>query len=130
MAAAANDRSTLRRYLREHQVPCRIVSDLNSGLDVISRYRISAVVINTTQLAPANVVDFAADVADLTSLPILVLSAPSQLSQFAGLDAVPRAEILELPASLRDIRCRLQSMCDAAESLSSRGSAFSKSGLG
>ena len=120
VAAAASDRSTLRRYLREHQVPCRIVSDLNSGLDVISRYRISAVVINTTQLAPANVVDFAADVADLTNLPILVLAASSQQGQFAGLDAVPRAEFLELPASLRDIRCRLQSMCDAAESSDSR----------
>ena len=120
VAAAASDRSTLRRYLREHQVPCRIVSDLNSGLDVISRYRISAVVINTTQLAPANVVDFAADVADLTNLPILVLAASSQQGQFAGFDAVPRAEFLELPASLRDIRCRLQSMCDAAESSDSR----------
>ncbi len=120
VAAVANDRSTLRRYLREHQVPCRIVSDLNSGLDVISRYRISAVVINTTQLLPSNVVDFAADVADLTNLPILVLAASLQQSQFAGLDAVPRVEVLELPASLRDIRCRLQSMFDAADSSSSR----------
>lgn len=116
VAAAASDRSTLRRYLREHQVPCRIVSDLNSGLDVISRYRISAVVINTTQLAPSHVVDFAADVADLTSLPILVLVVSSQLNQFVGLDSVPRVEVLDLPASLRDIRCRLQSMCDAADS--------------
>ena len=116
VAAVTNDRSTLRRYLREHQVPCRIVSDLNSGLDVISRYQISAVVINTTQLVPSHVVDFAADVADLTNLPILVLAAASQQSQFAGLDAVPRVEVLDLPASLRDIRCRLQSMCDAAES--------------
>lgn len=118
VAAVVNDRSTLRRYLREHQVPCRIVSDLNSGLDVISRYRISAVVINTTQLVPSNVVDFAADVADLTNLPILVLAASSQQSQFAGLDAVPHVEVLDLPASLRDIRCRLQSMFDAAESSS------------
>ena len=118
VAAVVNDRSTLRRYLREHQVPCRIVSDLNSGLDVISRYRISAVVINTTQLVPSNVVDFAADVADLTNLPILVLAASSQQSQFAGLDAVPRVEVLDLPASLRDIRVRLQSMFDAAESSS------------
>ncbi|MFO1003257.1 MAG: hypothetical protein U0936_23225 [Planctomycetaceae bacterium] len=120
VAAVSSDRSTLRRYLREHQVPCRIVSDFNSGLDVISRYRISAVVINTTQLVPSHVVDFAADVADLTNLPILVLAASSQLSQFAGLDAVPRVEVLDLPASLRDIRCRLQSMCDAAQSSSSR----------
>jgi Vitamin K-dependent gamma-carboxylase len=120
VAAVANDRSTLRRYLREHQVPCRIVSDLNSGLDVVSRYRISAVVINTTQLVPASVVDFAADVADLTNLPILVLSAASQQRQFAGLDAVPRVAMLELPASLREIRCRLQSICDAVESSSPR----------
>lgn len=120
VAAVANDRSTLRRYLREHHVPCRIVSDLNSGLDVISRYRISAVVINTTQLVPASVVDFAADVADLTDLPILVLSAASQQSQFVGLDAVPRVEVLDLPASLRDIRCCLQSMCDSADSSSPR----------
>ena len=118
VAAVANDRSTLRRYLREHEMPCRIVSDLNSGLDVISRYRISAVVINTTQLVPSHVVDFASDVADLTSMPILVMTAPSQQSQFAGLDAVPRVEVLDLPASLRDIRCRLQSMCDAAPSSS------------
>jgi hypothetical protein len=89
---------------------------LNSGLDVISRYRISAVVINTTQLVPTSVVDFAADVADLTNLPILVLSVASQQSQFAGLDAVPRVEIVDLPASLRDIRVKLQSMCDSAES--------------
>jgi len=130
VAAVANDRSTLRRYLREHEVPCRIVSDLNSGLDVISRYRISAVVINTTQLVPSNVVDFAADVADLTDLPILVLAASSQQSQFAGLDAVPRIEVLDLPASLRDIRCRLQSMCDATESSSSRDSTLSKPELG
>lgn len=116
VAAVANDRSTLRRYLREHQVPCRIVPDLNSGLDVVSRYRISAVVVNTTQFTSAAVVDFAADVADLTNLPILVLSAAPQQSPFVGLDAVPRVEVLELPASLRDIRCRLQSMFDAAES--------------
>jgi hypothetical protein len=130
VAAVVNDRSTLRRYLREHQVPCRIVSDLNSGLDVIRRYRISAVVINTTQLVPSNVVDFAADVADLTDLPILVLAASSQQSQFAGLDTVPRVEVLDLPASLRDIRCRLQSMCDAAESSSSRDKPLSKPELG
>ena len=130
VAAVVSDRSTLRRYLREHQVPCRIVSDLNSGLDVISRYRISAVVINTTQLVPSNVVDFAADVADLTNLPILFLAASSQQSQFAGLDAVPRVEVLDLPASLRDIRCRLQSMCDATESSSSRDSTLSKPELG
>ena len=130
VAAVVNDRSTLRRYLREHQVPCRIVSDLNSGLDVISRYRISAVVINTTQLVPLSVVDFAADVADLTDLPILVLAASSQQSQFAGLDTVPRVEVLDLPASLRDIRCRLQSMCDATESSSSRDSTLSKPELG
>lgn len=130
VAAVSSDRSTLRRYLREHQVPCRIVSDLNSGLDVISRYRITAVVINTTQLVPSHVVDFAADVADLTNLPILVLAASSQLSQFAGLEAVPRVEVLELPASLRDIRCRLQSICDATESSSSHDSPFFKRELG
>jgi hypothetical protein len=120
VAVVASERSTLRRYFRDHQVPCRIVPDLNSGLDVVSRYRISAVVINTTQLVPASVVDFAADVADLTSLPILVLSIASQQSQFEGLGAVPRVEVLDLPASLRDIRVKLQSMCDSAESPSPR----------
>jgi hypothetical protein len=120
VAVVASERSTLRRYFRDHQVPCRIVPDLNSGLDVVSRYRISAVVINTTQLVPANVVDFAADIADLTSLPILVLSIASQQSQLEGLGAVPRVEVLDLPASLRDIRIKLQSMCDPAESPSPR----------
>ena len=120
VAVVASERSTLRRYFRDHQVPCRIVPDLNSGLDVVSRYRISAVVINTTQLVPASVVDFAADVADLTSLPILVLSLASQQSQFEGLGAVPRVEVLDLPASLRDIRVKLQSMYDSAESPSPR----------
>ena len=120
VAVVASERSTLRRYFRDHQVPCRIVPDLNSGLDVVSRYRISAVIINTTQLVPASVVDFAADVADLTSLPILVLSIASQQSQFEGLGAVRRVEVLDLPASLRDIRVKLQSMCDAADSSSHR----------
>ena len=120
IAVLAGERSTLRRYLRDHQVPCRIVPDLNSGLDVVSRYRISAVVINTTQMVPASVVDFAADVADLTNLPILILTVPSLQTQFAGLDAVPRVEVLELPASLRDIRCRLQVMCGSTQISSPR----------
>ena len=62
----------------------------------------------------------AAAVADLTNLPILVLAASSQQGQFAGLDAVPRVEVLDLPASLRDIRFRLQSMCDVTDSSSPR----------
>ena len=114
VAADAGDRSTLRRYLRDHNVACRFAADFNSGLDIVSRYRISAVVVNSTSFRPSVVCNFVADVADLTSLPILVLISPQHKGELTELLRMQNLTFLELPASLREIRRKLHEATSTA----------------
>ncbi len=108
VSAASIERSSLRRYLKEHHLGCRAVADFNSGLDVVSRYRLSAVLINSSQFTAENVIDFVADVSDLTDLPVLVMLSPQHTSLKASIEEIQNASWLALPATLREIRLKLE----------------------
>jgi len=125
VAASPADRSTLRRYFRDHEISCRAVSDLSGGLDVVSRYRVTSVILNCTQFSSSAVVDFVSDVSDLTNLPVLVLLTPGHLSVVDELEKISHTGWLELPASLREIRVKMGSMAaaDPSSDSSKHGSA-------
>lgn len=118
VAVVASERSAMRRYFRDRSLPCRIVSDLQSARDVCCRFRISGVVINSTQLPSADIVEFVEDTIDHQGLSILILLALQQVYLAEELKRNSEVEILELPASLRDIRLKLCDMGLAAASSS------------
>lgn len=110
VAASSSDRSTMRRYFRDHSVSCRSVPDMNSALDAISRHRMSFVIVNATQFTPAAVLDFVEDATDLANLPVLVMLTPAHASVANELARIVLADCIELPASLREIRLKMQQM--------------------
>ena len=110
VACDSADRSALRRYFREHQYDCRAVTDPAGGLDLLSRHRFDAVLVNGTKLSSADVIDFTADVSDLTSLPIVLLLTPRQRTIVSEQHQIANIAVVELPASLQDIRVRLEAV--------------------
>ena len=119
VAASSNDRSTMRRYFREHGLVCRCVADMDCGQDVISRYRDSFVIVNATQFPSAAILDFAADASDRTNLPVLVMLTPAHESIASEVRKIYRADTISLPASLREIRLKMQQMlCTGADGVS------------
>lgn len=110
VACDSADRSAMRRYFREHQYDCRAVADPAGGLDVLSRHRFDAVLVNGTKLSTAALIDFTSDVADLTSLPMVLLLTPRQLTVVSEPDQIAKFAVVELPASLQVIRLRLEAV--------------------
>ena len=113
VAASSSDRSTMRRYFRDHDVACRSVPDMKCALDVISRYQVSFVIVNATHFAPAVILDFVADASDLANLPALVMLTPAHEPLVSELVRINRADTIMLPASLREIRLKMQQMLSA-----------------
>ena len=114
VATGSADRSALRRYFRDHGYDCRAVADPEAGLLLLSRQRFTAVLVNGTKIPSAGLIEFAADVADLTRLPIILLLTPRQLLLAAEIRQIAGATWLALPASLQEIRLGLE----AADALS------------
>ncbi len=122
VATSSADRSSLRRYFREHNIACRAVGDLNSGLDAISRFRFTEVLVNGTRIPAGELIDFVADVADLTALPILVMLTHQQTATIVELKKIAQCQWMELPASLKSIRLQLASLKHNSSSTSDNAS--------
>jgi hypothetical protein len=103
----ASERSSLRRFLQQHQIVCRLVNDFEPALTVLSRYRCDAVVVLAPDAAPAVVLDFAEDVHDLAGLPLLLLVSRTQQAEILNAKLPDTIQTVVLPVSRNELQARL-----------------------
>lgn len=106
----ATERSSLRRFLQQHQIACRLVNDFEPALTVLSRYRCDAVVVLAPEAEPTVVLDFAEDVHDLSGLPLLLLLSRNQHAEVLKAQLPETIQTVTLPISRSELQDRLLSL--------------------
>jgi hypothetical protein len=103
----AAERSSLRRFLQQNQIVCRLVNDFEPALTVLSRYRCDAVVVLTPEAEPKAILEFAEDVHDLAGLPLLLLLSRTQQAEVMNGRLPDTIQTVNLPVSRSELQDRL-----------------------
>jgi DNA-binding response OmpR family regulator len=89
---------------------CRVVGDLSSALILLGREEFGSILVNGVGIPMTDLANFVADAADLIDVPVLVMVTPKQgeAETVSACSEINAADWIQLPASLKEIRQRLQ----------------------
>lgn len=109
VSADAAERQSLRRYLREHEIPCRATMNAELALHAVHREVPGVILLSGTQLTATGVARMLGDLADGTDAPQVVMVTQRQQDKLTAIVDQTTAQIafLRYPVSLREIREQL-----------------------
>lgn len=110
VATDPQHRSALREHFRSHKFDCHAVDSGERAMHLLHRRQYAAVLIHGSGFFRSDLMNLVSDVADYSSLPVLVLLAGSQSSLASQFDARSGVQACSLPASLREIRSSLEAV--------------------
>ncbi|MCR9197615.1 MAG: HTTM domain-containing protein [Planctomycetaceae bacterium] len=104
----AEERHSLRRYLRDHDIPCRATMSAELALTLILQERPAIILLSGTRLTGTQIQQMVGDLLDGTDSPIIAMTTERQQSRLTAMKA--NVTFLKYPVSLREIR---QALTDA-----------------
>ena len=102
------ERTTLRRYFRQHDILCRAATTCENALTLTATIRPAAVLVAGTQMQAEDLATLLEDLEDISEAPILILASELQARYLAEIGL--SAHTLLYPMSPRDIRHALHRM--------------------
>lgn len=113
----AAERHSLRRYLREHDIPCRATMSAELALPLALQHQPAVILLSGTRLSKTRIQQMVGDLRDGSETPILAMVTERQQNKLAAIEA--EVAFLKYPVSLRQIREALTAALFGADERSS-----------
>lgn len=98
----AEERHSLRRYLRDHDIPCRATMSAELALTLTLQERPAVILLSGTRLSRTQIQQLVGDLQDGVDTPIIAMTTERQQSRLSQRQA--GVTFLKYPVSLREIR--------------------------
>lgn len=103
-----NERTTLRRYFRKHDIVCRAATTTENALTLASTIRPVAILVAGTQMQSEELATLLEDLEDISDAPTLALTSERQANRLAAL-GLP-TQTMQYPLSPGEVRRTLGQM--------------------
>ena len=98
----AEERHSLRRYLRDHDIPCRATMSAELALTLTLQERPAVILLSGTRLSGTQLQQMVGDLLDGGNTPVIAMTTERQQRRLSELPA--DITFLKYPVSLREIR--------------------------
>lgn len=116
IAAEADERDSLTRYLNKHELNCQVFDGLDSGKTAIDSQSPKLIVLAGSNIPSPDICKFGASIEQVCSAPIIALLTKLQMSIVSEMAESENLWTAEYPISLREIRA---SILEALEEINS-----------
>lgn len=113
VSAHPDERTTLRRYFRGHDIPCKAADNAETAFAIVSKLKPVAIVVSGSRFKAAELATLIEDLADAADVPILAVVSRAQQRCFEELNLPAR--FLQYPSSPREIRIELSDLLFGGE---------------
>lgn len=108
VTAHPEERTTLRRYFRKHDIPCKAATNSETAFAIVSQMKPVAIVISGSRFQSAQLETLIDDLDDAAEVPILAVVSTSQRKRLQKMETPAR--LLQYPSTPREIRVELSDL--------------------